>query len=354
MIRRPPRPAAPLLLVLPLLATLALLTGACGERDQPAASGSATAGAVDKLDLVLDYVPNADHAGLYAAIGTGAFEDVKLDVTPRVPSDPAAPLRLLEAGRADLAITYEPELLLARDKGADLVAIAAIVQKPLTSVMSIGKDAIKRPQDLKGKRIGTAGIPYQDAYLKAILAKAGLAEDDVKQVDVGFNLVPAMESKRVDATLGAFWNVEGVDLERRDRRPTILRVEDLGVPTYQELVVVARQKDARDKGKVLRRFVQALGRGHAAVRDDPERAIEPLLKASKELDRDLTLAQVKATLPAFFPEDEDQPFGWMEEREWVNYARWMFSNRLVTQRADPGNALTTEFLPGEGPQPSEG
>lgn len=351
MTRRLPKPAA-LLLALLTTAALALTATACGERDQPAADGSATAGATDKLDLVLDYVPNADHAGIYAAIGSGAFRDVKLDVTPRVPSDPAAPLRLLEAGRADLAVTYEPELLLARDKGADLVAIAAIAQTPLTSVMSLGKDAIKSARELKGKRVGTAGIPYQDAYLKAILAKAGVAEDDVKTVDVGFNLVPAMESGKVDATLGAFWNVEGVELQRRDRKPTILKVDELGVPTYQELVVVARADDARDKGDVLRRFVQALGRGHAAVRDNPEQAIEPLLDASKDLDRDLTLAQVKATLPVFFPADEDQPFGWMEEREWIAYAQWMFKNGLITQRADPKNALTTEFLPGEGPQPT--
>lgn len=335
-----------------LLAALLCAVGlaACGERDQPTADGTAGGGPTDRLNIVLDYVPNADHAGLYAAIGTGAFDAVKLDVEPQVPSDPAAPLRLLEAGRADLAITYQPELLLARDKGAELVAIAAIVQEPLTSVMSLGKDAITSAEDLKGKKIGTAGIPYQDAYLKAILAEAGLAEDDVKKVDVGFNLVPAMESGRVDATLGAFWNVEGVELERRDRKPRILKVDELGVPTYQELIVVAREEDAREKGDVLRRFVQALGRGHAAVRDDPETGIAPLLEANKDLDRASQLAQVKATLPVFFPSDSGRPFGWMNETEWLTYARWMYDNGLVTQRADPKNALTTEFLPGEGPQ----
>ena len=304
----------------------------------------------ERLDLSLDYFPNADHAGLYAAIGTGAFRDVGLDVTPRTPSDPAAPLRLLQAGRVDRAISYEPELLLARDKGARLVAIAALVQQPLTSIISVGKDPVRRPEDLAGKRVGTAGIPYQDAYLKAITQEAGLSEGDVRKVDVGFNLTPAMISGRVDATLGSFWNYEGVELERRNRKPTILKVDELGVPTYNELVVVAREDTARRHGDLLRRFLQGLAQGHAALRKDPNAGIDPLLAANKDLDRGLQRAAVDATLPVFFPEDEDKPFGWMDENEWLTYARWMFDNGLLKRQEDPRRALTTEFLPGEGPQ----
>ena len=337
---------------LALLAALAVLTlTACGERENPAPTGG-TAPA-ERVDLVLDYVPNADHAGIYAAIGSGAFQDARLDVRPRVPSDPAAPLRLLEAGRADIAISYEPEVLLARDRGAKVISIGALVQRPLTSVMSIGDKAIRRPEELAGKRIGTAGIPYQDAYLKAILARAGVPEEDVRKVDVGFNLVPAMESRRVDATLGAFWNVEGVELERRDRRPSILRVDDLGVPTYNELVIVTSEEFARENGAVLRRFMQGLARGHTTLRDDPQAGITPLLEANRDLDRGATEASVRATLPAFFPEDEKRPVGWMDEVAWVRYGQWMVENDLLKRREDPRRALTTEFLPGEGPRPAE-
>jgi putative hydroxymethylpyrimidine transport system substrate-binding protein len=336
----------------PVLAALCscalLLLAACGEREQPAATGGERA--AEQLDLVLDYFPNADHAGLYAAIDGGAFADAKLDVKPRVPNDPAAPLRLLESGRVDLAISYEPEVLLARDRGAKVVAIGAIAQQPLTSIISLGKRAIRAPEQLKGKRVGTAGIPYQDAYLKAILDRAGVAESDVRKVDVGFNLTAAMESGRVDATLGSFWNYEGVELQRRDRDPTILKVDELGVPTYNELVVVAREEDARTRGPVLRRFLQGLARGHEQLREDPNSGIRPLLAANKDLDRGLQEAAVKATLPVFFPEDEDRPFGWMDENEWVTYAKWLFDNGLIKQQADPRKALTTEFLPGEGPR----
>jgi putative hydroxymethylpyrimidine transport system substrate-binding protein len=312
----------------------ALVAAGCGSRENPAA----TPGGTDKVDLVLDFFPNADHAGIFAAIATNAFRDVKLDVRPQTPSDPSAPLRLLAAGRADLAISYEPEVLLARDRGAKIVAIAAIVQKPLTSLISVGDRAIRDPRELAGKRVGTAGIPYQSAYLKAILDKAGVPRDRVREVNVGFNLVPAMLGKKVDATLGGFWNYEGVGLERGHKRPSILRVEELGVPTYDELVVVAREDDVRHRGHLLRRFMLALSRGHGALRGDPNVGVDPL---------------VKATLPVFFPEDASRPFGYMDPGEWSAYGRWMADNGLLKRREDPQRALTNEYLPGEGPRPAE-
>ena len=177
-------------LPLVLLALTALVLAACGERKEPTA-----APAQQPLRLMLDYFPNADHAGIYAAKANGDFSRAGLDVQVQTPSDPAAPLKLLAAGKVDLAVSYEPELLLARDKGLKLVAVGALVQKPLTSIMSIGKHAIDDPAQLKGKTVGTAGIPYQSAYLKAILARAGVDPSSVKEVNVGFNLVPAMKTK---------------------------------------------------------------------------------------------------------------------------------------------------------------
>ena len=158
-----------------ILAALAALAAAgCGAKSEPGA-GAPLSGSKQSLRVMLDYFPNADHAGLYAAQAQGDYARAGLDVTLTPPPDPAAPLKLLEAGRTDLAISYEPELLLARDKGAtDLVAVAALVQKPLTSLMSIGKHPIRDPRQLAGKRVGTAGIPYQSAYLKTIAQRAGV------------------------------------------------------------------------------------------------------------------------------------------------------------------------------------
>ena len=170
---------------------------------------------------MLDYFPNADHAGHATPRKDGGAlrQGGARREDPVTPPDPSAPLKLLRAGRADLAISYEPELLLARDQGAEnLVAVGALVQTPLTSLMALPAAGVKSAKDLAGKRVGTAGIPYQSAYLKTILEKAGVDPSSVKETNVGFNLVPAMVSKKVDATLGAFWNYEGVDLARAASR----------------------------------------------------------------------------------------------------------------------------------------
>jgi putative hydroxymethylpyrimidine transport system substrate-binding protein len=317
---------------------------ACGERKEP--TGPAQQ---ESVRLMLDFFPNADHAGIYAAQGTGAFRKAGLDVSIQTPSDPSAPLKLLAAGRVDLAISYEPELLLARDKGEKLVAVGALVQKPLTSVISIGKRAVTDPRQLAGKTVGTAGIPYQSAYLKAILAQAGVSPSRVKEVNVGFNLVPSMLSGRVDATLGAYWNYEAIQLAQARKKPKTIRMEKVGVPTYDELVVVARQQDLDAKGGAkVRRFMHALAQGMKALKRDPNTGIAPLLAANRDLDRRLQEASVKATMPVFFPADTSKPFGYMNPAEWAAYGDWMARNRLVRNPPDAGRALTNEFLPGQG------
>ena len=330
------------LAILPLLLALAAVAAGCGERVEPTNRPQP-----ESLRLMLDYLPNADHAGIYAAREEGDFARAGLDVDIKTPSDPSAPLKLLAAGKVDLAISYEPELLLARDKGQQLVAVAALVQKPLTSIMSVGKDGIGDPAQLKGTTVGTAGIPYQSAYLKAILTKANVDPSSVKEVNVGFNLVPAMLSKKVDATLGAYWNVEGVQLQRQKKDPSIIRLEKAGVPTYNELVIVARAQDLRNGGERVRRFLFALARGHEAVRKDPNVGVDAVRKDNKDLDAGDTTAQVKATLPVFFP-GGGKPFGYMDPETWRAYGDWMLQNKLIKQPANPGRELTNEFLPGEG------
>jgi putative hydroxymethylpyrimidine transport system substrate-binding protein len=300
-----------------------------------------------RFDVVLDFFPNADHVGIYAGIADGAFRREGLDVRPRTPADPAEPLKLVAAGQADLAISYEPELLLARDRGLQLVSVGAIVQRPLTSIIALGDKKIHSVADLKGKRVGTAGIPYQSAYLKTILQRANIDPATVRETSVGFNLVPAMLAGKVDATLGGFWNYEGVQLSLQKKKPTVIRVDQAGVPTYDELVLVARRAELRKHGSEIRRFMRALARGYESARANPQRAVDALVKASPGLDRKLQLASVQATLPAFFPPGS-RPFGFQESRLWVAYGDWMLRNQLVKRPPNAGAALTNEFLPGQG------
>ncbi len=324
------------------LSLLALTVSAgCGAKKD-----TTKAPKVEPLDLVLDFFPNADHAGIYAAIAGGDFRRQGLDVRPRAPSDPSEPLKLVAAGRASLAISYEPELLLARDHGLPLISVGAIVQKPLTSVIAVGSKKIGSIAGLKGKHVGTAGIPYQSAYLKTILKQAGVEPGGVQETNVGFNLVPAMLSGKVDATLGGFWNYEGIQLTQQKRSPTVIPVDRAGVPTYNELVVVTTKAQARRHGERIRRFMRALAAGYDTARRNPQTAVNALVAASRDLDPKLQLASVKAT--PFFPSDAGKPFGYQDQAAWTAYGDWMLRNQLIKRPPYAGDALTNELLPGQG------
>ena len=197
-------------------ATLALALSACGG------GGDATTGSASNpqpFTLDLDWYVNPDHAGIYSALDRGFFRQVGLDVHPEVPSDPSAPIKEVAAGRADLAVSYEPEVLLAREQGLDVKAVAAIVNQPLTSLISLPKAGIGGAADLQGKTVGTAGIPYQSDYLKTILQSAGLSSTAAREVNVGLNLLPALMGGQADAILGGYRNIEGVDLSAARSRP---------------------------------------------------------------------------------------------------------------------------------------
>ena len=323
-----------LALVLSAAAIVAVLVGVviAGGGDGGSGGGDSS----ERVDLMLDFFPNADHAGIYAAQGGGAFRSRGLDVKIRAPSDPAAPLKLVAAGKVDFAISYEPEVLRARDKGADVVAVAALVRVPLTSIISLPRAGIDEPSDLRGKTVGTAGIDYQGAYLKAIAPTA-------RERNVGFDFGPALIAGKVDATLGAFWNYEGVQLRQKGRDPRIIRIEDAGVPTYDALVVIADDETVRERPDVVRRFLGALADGTRELARDPEQGIRPLLDANPDLEPKLQRAVVDATLPYFLPRP-GRPYGFMEPREWVRFARFMYDNDLVSTPSTNG-AYTNLLLP---------
>jgi putative hydroxymethylpyrimidine transport system substrate-binding protein len=332
------RTCPPIAVALTLL--LALLASGCGEKEDVLEPGERA-----ELTLMLDYFPNADHAGIYAA--NGDFADAGLDVTIRQPPDPAAPIKQVAAGKVDLAISYEPEVLRARDQGLRVVAVGAVVRKPLTSIISLPKAGIETPADLAGKTVGTAGIDYQSAYLRTILTDAGVDPSTVTERNVGFGFTPALLTRRVDATLGAFWNYEGTQLRLDGRKPRIIRMEQAGVPTYDELVLVANASALERDGGRIRAFVSALARGTRELARNPDRGVQALLDANPDLDPQLQRAVVKVTLPLLLPA-ANRPFGWQDPDAWQAFTAWMRENRLLTEIPDAGGAFTNDLLPGQG------
>jgi putative hydroxymethylpyrimidine transport system substrate-binding protein len=330
---------------LPFVALVSLVLAGCGSKQETI---TAPARSAQSLTLMLDWFPNADHVGIYRALAEGDFARAGLNVHVQVPSDPAAPLRLVAAGRVDMAISYEPELLLARDRSQPLVSVAALVQQPLTSIVSVGSQRIHSPRDLRGKTVGDAGIAYQHAYLRTILAHAGVPAKSVKELGVGSNLVPAMVSNRVNATLGAYWNYEAIQLAQLGKKPNVIRMNQAGVPNYDELVLVVRETTLQRQPDLVRRFVQALARGYQSVRRDPAAGVASLLKANPGLDSKLQRASVQATLPSFFPANPSQPWGWQDPVQWSSYGQWMLANHLISNPSAVTDALTNEVLAGQG------
>jgi putative hydroxymethylpyrimidine transport system substrate-binding protein len=319
------------------LAVLVVLAG-CGEKVDVLKPANER-----DFQVMLDYFPNADHAPIYSALANNDFKAAGLNLTIRQPSDPSVPLKQVAAGRVDLAVSYEPEVLRARSKGLHVVSVGALVRVPLTSLISLPKAKIATAKDLKGKTVGTAGIDYQSAYLQTILNHANVPQSSVKERNVGFNLVPALVSGKVDAILGGFWNYEAIDLRQRGKNPRVIRMEQAGVPPYNELVFVANADNLERSGPLIRRFMAALRRGAIALRRNPATGVNALVKANRDLDPKLQAASVKATLPYFSP-PAHKPYGWQDPAQWRRFAAWMTDNGLIDHGAR--GASTNAYLPG--------
>jgi putative hydroxymethylpyrimidine transport system substrate-binding protein len=320
------------------VAAIALTLGlaACGEKSENVTGGGATT----PLTLTLDFYPNADHAGIYMAQKLGYFADAGLDVSIETPADPSAPIKQVAAGRSDLAISYEPEVVLAHEKGLDVVAVGALVNRPLTSLIWLKESKIKGVADLRGKTIATAGIPYQNAFLETILGRANLSPSDVKTVNVGFGLLPALVGGSAQAMLGGYSNIEGVDLRTRGKDPVITPVDQLGVPTYDELVLVANRRRLEEDPETIRLFLAALSRGTAAAVKSPAATVEALLEANPDLDPKLTRAEVDATLPLLGGQR-------MNSGEWETFIAWMKENGLIGSEPAPPEVLSNAYVPGK-------
>ena len=260
--------------------------------------GDSGGGEPPAVRLALDFTPNAAHAPIYAAVREGhdRRHGVKLRILPPGSGTPDS-LKLVRSGRADVGVLDIHDLGLARERGVDVVAFAALVQRPLAAVIARG--GVARPRDLEGKRVGVAGLPSDDAVLRAVVEGDGGDYDAVRRITIGFASVPSLIEGKVDAAT-AFWNAEGVVLRERGVRTREFRVDDFGAPPYPEVVLFTSRATLERRRKDLAKLVDALAAGAKSAVADRDATVTEIARVSGA-DRPLVEAQLDAVAPLFEP-----------------------------------------------------
>jgi ABC-type nitrate/sulfonate/bicarbonate transport system substrate-binding protein len=309
-------------------AALALLAAGCG--------GSGPSDSRREATLVLDFTPNAVHAGIYTMLSRDYDGAESTDLTVREPSSSTDSVKLLLARRADFAILDIHDLAIAREKGRDVVGVMALVQTPLAAILV--RPGPRRPTELEGRRVGISGLPSDTAVLRSVVSGDGGNPDRVRRVTIGFNAVPALLSKRVDGVV-AFWNAEGVAL--RARRPDIreFRVDRYGAPPYPELVLCVARETLQDEPGLVRRVVAAIRRGYEEALADPESAVSALVDAVPGLKRELVARELEAVQPSFT--SGVRRFGQLDRARLRAWAAWEQRFGIVKTRPAVDQAFAT-------------
>lgn len=344
--------------VLVLAAVAALLVG-CGEgsketnvtvdRQASKTSSTSTAQFVPRRCrpakgalASLDSYSGPENVGVLIAKQRGFFADAGLHVRVLGPAFQSKPVDYVAAGVDDVAVAHLPQVMVAKDMGVPLVVVGSVISQPTTSMIWLKSSKIRSIAELKGKTIATAGIPFQESLLGEVLERAGLTLADVKVEHVGYRLVPTLLKGKADAIFGGSWNIEGVALKKRGVEPVVKRVQNLGAPPYDELVVIARAKCIAQYPQVARRFMAALDRGTAAAIENPASAlkvIEEGIKPDPEATRKITRAEIKATFPLL------SKTGRIDAATTARLAKWMHERGLIQHKLAVSELLTNSYAP---------
>ncbi len=296
---------------------------------------SASTRADDELTVILDWFVNPDHAPLFVAQQRGYFRERGLEVKFIAPADPNDPPKLVAAGKADLAISYQPQLHVQVDRGLPLIRIATLVATPLNCLVVLRDGPVSELGNLKGRKVGFSVGGFEDALLKAMLAQHGLALTDVTLINVNFSLSPALIAGRVDAVIGAFRNFELNQMDIVGKPGRAFYVEEEGVPAYDELIVVAH-RDRITEGR-LRAFVDALEAGVQYLTNHPEHSWTLFLEANPGLDDELNRRAWRDTLPRFALRP-----GALDSNRYARFSEFLQQMGLI-DRARPASSYAVEL-----------
>ncbi|HHJ4447339.1 ABC transporter substrate-binding protein [Raoultella ornithinolytica] len=282
-------------------------------------SGQAMAN--EKLTLVLDWYINPDHAPIMVAEQIGAFKAQGLDVKIVPPSDPALPPRLVAAGQADLAITYQPQVHFFADEGLPLVRVGTLINSPLNTIIALDK-RIKTPADLKGKKVGYSVSGIEQATLATMAQHDHIDPQSIKLINVNFQLTSALLAGQVDAVIGGYRNIEALELKLQGKDPQVMNVEDFGVPAYDELVIVANRDEIH--AAKIKKFLVALQEGVAYLRAHPQETWQAFAAAHPELNTELNQQAWQQTTPLFAAHPAA-----LDKARYEAYEQFLYNNKLV-------------------------
>ncbi|HKI67575.1 MAG TPA: ABC transporter substrate-binding protein [Solirubrobacterales bacterium] len=312
--------------VVALLAATLSLAGAAG-----CGGDGAEPGAPQGATLVLDFVPNAVHSGIYAARRQGYYREAGIDLTIRQPGESTAAPKLLASGRADFAILDLHDLGIARERGLEVVGAMPIVQRPLAALIARADGPVRRPRDLAGRTAGVTGLPSDEALVDSEVSADGGEPSRVRRVTIGFDAVASLAAGKVDAATG-FWNAEGVALRRQGVPVRIFKLDHYGAPPYPELVLTASQETIEREAGLVDSMLAATSEGYEFVTAHPRRGLDDLLAEVPSLDRGDQAAQLRALLPDLRP----APFDPAVLREW---AAWDLEHGLLKRPLDVNEAF---------------
>lgn len=279
----------------------------------------------EKITVLLDWFINPDHAPLYVALEKGFFKDRGLEVELIAPSNPNDPPKLVAAGKADIAVSYQHQHQMQVDQGLPLVRIATLIATPLNSLVVLDNGPVKSIRNLKGKTIGYSVGGFETALLKVMLEKEGLGLKDVKLVNVNFSLSPSLFTGQADGVIGAFRNFELNQMAIEKRPGRAFLVEEYGVPAYDELILVANARAIGDPR--LRRFVDALEAGVQYLVNHPQESWQLFVgNDRKNLDDELNRRAWRDTLPRFALRP-----GALDKNRYNRFARFLQEQKIVTK-----------------------
>lgn len=313
-----------------LLTVLATVLTGCG------ATGTDRAG--DEARLMLDTRPNAVHAGIYLADARGYTDAEGVDLGVEVPGEETDPVELLLANRIQFAVMGIHDLALAREDGADLVAVMALVQRTLTTVLAA--EDVRSPRELQRRRVGTGTRRSDAAVLAAVVDAAGGRGASIRRRPVGLDGYRALLDGRVEAVVGS-WGVEGVALEAERPRARQFRLDDFGAPRFPELLVVANRTTLQDAPALVQGTVTALRRAYREVMLGPEEAVGVLTERADGLERRATQAQLDELLPALSA--GGRGFGTLDEPTLRTWAAWEQAFGITERRPDVAAMFAPRF-----------